>query len=180
MKKYIRDYLFLFSIAGIIIALDQLTKILVRTNLAYTRTWVPWEWLEPYARIVHWSNTGAAFGMGQNLSLLFTILPFIVVGMILYYYPQIPREDWPLRLALSLQCGGAIGNLIDRLTVGSVTDFISIASFPVFNIADASISSGVAVLIIGMWIQERRLRSTQTESEAHLEEAGNTPSEADI
>lgn len=164
MKKYVTDYLYLVLIAGIIIALDQWTKSLVRANLAYTSTWSPWEWLEPYARIVHWRNTGAAFGMFQDLSILFTILPFIVVGMIVYYFPQISRQDWPLRLALSMQCGGAIGNLIDRLNIGHVTDFISLGSFPVFNIADASISTGVVVLIIGMWIQEKRLKSTQPES----------------
>lgn len=159
MKKYIPDYLFLIAIAGVIIAADQWTKGLVRSNLPFTQTWSPWEWLEPYARIVHWRNTGAAFGMFQNLSTLFTILPFIVVALILYYLPQIPREDWPLRLALSMQCGGAIGNLIDRLTIGHVTDWFSIANFPVFNIADASISTGVVVLIIGMWIQERRAKA---------------------
>lgn len=159
LKKYISGYVYLFSIAGVIIALDQWTKEIVRSNLAFTQTWSPWEWLEPYARIVHWRNTGAAFGMFQNLSTLFTILPFIVVAMILYYLPQIPKEDWPLRLALSMQCGGAIGNLIDRLNIGHVTDFISVANFPVFNIADASISTGVAVLIIGMWMQEKRAKS---------------------
>jgi signal peptidase II len=179
LKKYLPDYLYLLVIAGVIIASDQWTKSLVRTNLAFTSTWVPWDWLAPYARIVHWRNTGAAFGMFQNLSTLFTILPFIVVAMILYYFAQIPRQDWPLRLALSMQCGGAIGNLIDRLTIGHVTDFVSVGNFPVFNIADASISTGVAVLIIGMWIQEKRLKTTQTESEFASDEISATPSIAD-
>jgi signal peptidase II len=52
--------------------------------------------------------------------------------------------------------GGAVGNLIDRLTVGHVTDFISVGTFPVFNIADSSITIGVLVLILGVWLQERR------------------------
>ncbi len=177
MKKYIHDYLYLFSIAGVIIALDQWTKWMVRSNLPFTRTWSPWEWLEPYARIVHWRNTGAAFGMFQNLSTLFTILPFIVVAMILYYLPQIPKEDWPLRLALSMQCGGAIGNLTDRLNVGHVTDFISVANFPVFNIADASISTGVVVLIIGMWIQERRAEPEPPEEITSAQSMAETQSE---
>ena len=179
LKKYLPDYLYLLVIAGIIIALDQWTKSLVRINLAFTERWVPWDWLAPYARIVHWKNTGAAFGMFQNLSTVFTILPFIVVGLILFYFPQIPRQDWPLRLALSMQCGGAIGNLIDRLRIGHVTDFVSVGNFPVFNVADASISTGVAVLIIGMWIQEKRLKATQTESDLDIEEIGSTPSIVD-
>jgi signal peptidase II len=57
---------------------------------------------------------------------------------------------------MGLQLGGALGNLIDRLTQGYVTDFISVGTFPVFNVADASISIGVAILILGMWIKERR------------------------
>jgi signal peptidase II len=56
---------------------------------------------------------------------------------------------------MSMQMGGAIGNLIDRLTVGRVTDFISIGNFPVFNVADSSISVGCVVLLLGVWWQER-------------------------
>ena len=174
MKNTVRDYIYLFSLAGTIIALDQWTKSIVRTQLAFGHSWVPWDWLEPYARIVYWHNSGAAFGLGQNLSLLFTILPFLVAGAIIFYYPQIPRSDWPLRVALGLQLGGAIGNLIDRLTIGFVTDFISIGRFPVFNVADSSISIGVAVLIIGMWIMERQQKSTQDLENARLSSSDPT------
>jgi signal peptidase II len=165
LKKYLRDYVSLLTLAGIVIALDQWTKYLVRTNLALAEKWAPWPWLEPYARIVHWSNTGAAFGMFQGLGGIFTILAIVVAALILYYYPQVPREDWPLRIAMGLQLGGAVGNLIDRLTQqGRVTDFISVGNFAVFNIADASISVGVAILVIGMWIKERQQeRQIQTE-----------------
>ena len=174
MKKYIRDYAFLFTLAGVIIALDQWTKEIVRTHLTSGELWSPWEWLTPYARIVHWHNTGAAFGLGQNLSLVFTLLAILVVGAIIFYFPQIPRQDWPLRIALGMQLGGAAGNLIDRLAQGYVTDFISVGTFPVFNVADSSISIGVAVLIIGMWISERRtnleIRPTEVESTLKPEE----------
>jgi signal peptidase II len=176
LKKYLSDYLFLFIIAGVVIALDQWTKSLVRANLAIGQIWVPWEWLAPYARIVHWKNSGAAFGMFQNLTTVFMILPFIVAGLIIYYFPQIPRQDWPLRTALSLQMGGALGNLIDRLARGGeVTDFISVGNFPVFNVADSSISIGVAVLIIGMWIQERRFKAIQAEAEGSPPETEISP-----
>jgi len=168
LKKTIRDYFFLFVLAGTIVALDQWTKTLVRTQLEFQQTWVPWDWLAPYARIVYWHNAGAAFGLGQNLSLVFTILPFLVAGAIIFYYPQIHRRDWPLRIALGMQLGGAIGNLIDRLTIGYVTDFISVGRFPVFNVADSSISVGVAVLIIGMWVMERQQKSNQEQISNHL------------
>jgi signal peptidase II len=155
LKKYIRDYLILFLLAGVIIALDQWTKYLVRETLPFQAIWSPWSWLTPYARIVHWKNTGAAFGIFQGFGNVFTILAIIVSIAILYYFPQVPRRDWTLRLAMGLQLGGAIGNLIDRLFFGSVTDFISVGNFAVFNIADASISIGVAILVLGMLVKER-------------------------
>ncbi|MEW5867786.1 MAG: signal peptidase II [Chloroflexota bacterium] len=162
MKKYLADYAWLFSIAGIVIFLDQWTKQLVRTNLMHSEIYRPDLWITQYARIVNWSNTGAAFGLFQNMNIVFTVLSFIVSAAIIYYFPQVSWHDWTLRLALSLQLGGAIGNLIDRLTQGYVTDFISIGAFPVFNVADSSISVGVAVLVLGMWLHEQR-EKTQPE-----------------
>jgi signal peptidase II len=156
LKKYIRDYAFLLSIATVIVLLDQWTKHLVETLIPFGGSWSPWPWLEPYARFVHWQNTGAAFGMFQNLSIVFTVLAFIVSIAILYYFPRVPRSEWLMRLALALQLGGAVGNLIDRLTQGTVTDFISVGGFAVFNIADACISVGTVLLIFAVWNNERK------------------------
>lgn len=157
LNRYWRDYAVLVLLAGLIIALDQWTKWLVRTNLPFQGTWLPaWlEWLGPYARIVHWSNSGAAFGTFQNGNTVFTILAIIVIGAILYYYPRVEAGDWTLRLAMGMQLGGATGNLIDRLLMQRVTDFIAVGNFPVFNVADASISVGVVVLLLGVWLKER-------------------------
>jgi signal peptidase II len=155
LKKTIQDYSFLLALAGLVVVLDQWTKSLVRANLTFQEIWSPWQWLTPYVRIVHWKNSGAAFGMLQDFSLVFTILAIIVSLVILYYFPQVPRQDWSLRLAMGLQLGGALGNLVDRLTQGFVTDFISVYNFPVFNVADASISVGVAILVLGVWLKER-------------------------
>ena len=157
MKKAVKNYWAIFVIAAVIVALDQWTKWLVRTNIPAGESWLPdsLQWLSPYARIVHWYNRGAAFGMFQQGNMVFTVLAFIVIAAIIYYYPQISSVDWPLRLAMSMQMGGAIGNLIDRLTIGHVTDFISVGKFPVFNIADSSISVGCVVLLLGVWWQER-------------------------
>lgn len=155
-SNYLRDYLTLFGIGGTIIIIDQITKILVRRNLAIGEWWSPWEWLEPYARIVNWKNTGAAFGILPNFGDFITILAIVVAIAIVYYFPRVPREDWTLRLAMGLEFGGAVGNLFDRLTIGWVTDFISIWRFPVFNIADLCITLGVIVLLLGVWSQERK------------------------
>ena len=157
MKSVIQRYWPIATIAALIVALDQWTKWLVRVNIPDGGVWLPESlgWLSPYARIVHWHNTGAAFGMFQNASMVFTVLAFIVIAAIIYYYPHVENSDWSLRLAMSMQLGGAIGNLIDRLTLGRVTDFISIGTFPVFNVADASISVGAVVLLLGVWLTER-------------------------
>lgn len=162
LKKYLKDYLILFLMSGFVIALDQWTKATVRQNIPLGGTWMPIEWLQPYARIVHWYNKGAAFGLFQNGSLIFASLAVVVILLIIYYFPQIPANDWTFRLALALQLAGASGNLLDRIMfAGKVTDFISIGNFAVFNIADASITIGVVVLLIGAWvreIQEKKLK----------------------
>ncbi len=152
-----RDYAILAGLGGLIVAVDQWTKWLVRTNLPFEGTWLPsWlDWLSPYARIVHWSNSGAAFGTFQNGNTVFSILAILVIAAILYYYPRVDPGDWTLRLAMALQLGGAAGNLVDRLVLQRVTDFIAVGNFPVFNVADASISVGVVVLLLGVWWHER-------------------------
>ncbi len=152
----LRDAMILLGCSGLILAFDQWTKYLVRTQLEVGDTWMPITWLAPYARVIHWNNTGAAFGLFPSASMIFTVVAALVSVAILYYFPRVPAAQWPLRAALILQFAGALGNLIDRLLVGTVTDFISLGTFPVFNVADASISVGVAVLVAGMWIEERR------------------------
>lgn len=161
LKRYLRDYGFLFGLAGVVIALDQWTKWLVRSNLEMGEIWMPWSALSPYARIVHWYNTGVALGMFQDQNPLFAALAMLVILGIIYYFPQIPAKDWPLRLALGMMAGGAAGNMIDRLTVGHVTDFLSVGNFPVFNVADSSITVGVVVLILGVWADDRRARQQE-------------------
>lgn len=164
MKRVFEKYGLLIVIAGAIVAFDQWTKWVVRTNLPLGATWLPesLEWLSPYARFVHWYNTGAAFGLFQNGSMVFAALAFIVIGAIIYYFPQVEEHDWTLRLAMSMQLGGASGNLIDRLLHdGRVTDFISVGAFPVFNVADASISVGTVILLLGVYAQERAAKREQ-------------------
>lgn len=172
MKKFLRDYIPLLLVSGLIVLLDQFTKSIVRQNLALQETWMPWTWLAPYARIVHWYNTGVAFGMFKNGNLIFSILATIVSVAILVVYPRIPRNEKILRIATMMMLAGAVGNLIDRLTVGHVTDFISVGSFAVFNVADMSITCGVAVLILGVWLQERRDRNKKDENEPKPSEDG--------
>jgi len=170
LKKFIKEYWLLFTIAGVIIIFDQITKAVVRANIPFGGRWMPLEWLAPYFRFVYWHNTGAAFGLFQQGGLIFGSLAVIISIFIIIYYPQIPKEEKLMRVALAMQMGGALGNLIDRVRFGPVTDFISIGEFPVFNIADSSISVGIAILILALWLAERREKQNDSDSQDILSE----------
>jgi signal peptidase II len=176
LKDNAKQYAFLFVLAGTIIALDQWTKYLVRTLIPRGQIWSPWEWLTPFARIVHWDNSGVAFGLFQGTGSIFLVLALVVGVVIIYYYPRVASNDWVLKVALAMQLGGALGNVIDRIFfAGRVTDFISIGDFPVFNVADSSISVGVCVLLLGVWLQERRAEKKNPDEAvvAAVEETAN-------
>jgi len=145
----------MFIIATINVVIDQITKVLVRRYLPLGEMWNPWEWMMPYARLIHINNTGAAFGMFKNGNPIFMTLAVIVSGAIIYYYPRVPANEKLIRFSLSLQLAGAVGNLIDRIIFGQVTDFVSVGNFAIFNVADSSITVGVAILLIAVWWQER-------------------------
>lgn len=168
MSKNFKTYLEMFTISGIIIVLDQFTKYLVRTNLQLRETWMPWEWLEPYARIIHWKNTGVAFGLFQGRGWLFTLLGLMVVLVILVFFRKTVESNLYWRLAIAAQLGGAIGNMIDRINprVGYVVDFIWIGNLPVFNLADTGIVIGAIILIIGTWTADEKDKRTLQDNAA--------------
>ena len=130
------------QLAAITLTLDQFTKYLVRELLAYRASFPDVGFL----RFTHTHNTGSAFGIlqGQNLPLIF--ISFIGIAVLLAIYFSQPRPGNLLRFSLGLMLGGAVGNLVDRLHQGWVTDFIDIGPWPVFNLADASIVTGLVVM----------------------------------
>jgi signal peptidase II len=149
LRRLKRDIPF-FVVAGSILALDQLTKSIVRNNLALGESWPSEDWL---VKITHVTNSGAAFGILQGQGAFLTITAFVAIGAIVFYYAFPPLEHGLLRIALGLQLGGAIGNLIDRLRFGEVTDMFHFPHYPAFNVADSSIVVGLvaigAFLILG-------------------------------
>lgn len=158
----LRDTLILLVGGGIVLGLDQIAKYWVRTRLAFGEVWEPVSSLAPYFRIVHWENTGAAFGMFPDGGLVFTVIAVVVSIAIVYYFPYVPAGHNLLRGALILQLGGALGNLVDRLLIGPVTDFLSFWQLPVFNFADAAITIGVALLLLSMWFEDQsELKATE-------------------
>ena len=173
--KWVNLFILLGS-AGLIIAFDQYTKWLVTKYIPFLESWLPPKLasLHPYFRFVHWHNSGAAFGLFQNGNLIFTILAIVASCFIIAFFPSIEKEEWGLRAAMVFQLGGALGNLIDRLRFGYVVDYISLGDFPVFNIADASISIGVAILLLDVLLtelRERRAGQTQPDPPARHSES---------
>ncbi len=135
----------LLQLAAIALALDQLTKFVVRQTLELHYSW-------PYTgffRFTHIHNTGSAFGLfqDQNLPLLFVSLVGVLV--LAYIYQTQERPSLLLRVSIALMLGGALGNLIDRIHQGHVTDFIDVGPWPVFNLADSAIVVG---LIMMAWL----------------------------
>ncbi|MDI9566967.1 MAG: signal peptidase II [Chloroflexota bacterium] len=174
MKKIIKSHGLLVAIAILIIALDQILKAIVRLNLNFGESWSPFSgYLKSFIRVVHWENYGAAFGLFQGGGVVFGLLAAVVSLVIIIFYSRIPHEHVLMRVALAMQMGGALGNLIDRIRFGPVTDFIAVGTFPVFNIADASITVGVALLLFALWYDERkekaRLRASETAQQDHSE-----------
>jgi signal peptidase II len=85
----------------------------------------------------------------------FIVIAVVVALTILLYYRYLPTGEWLVRLSLGLQLGGALGNLLDRLRYGHVVDFVDIGFWPIFNVADVSIVSGVAILAYCLWREDR-------------------------
>jgi signal peptidase II len=132
-----------FLVAAVVFALDQLTKAIVRDGLAVGESWPSDGWL---VKITHVTNTGAAFGILQDQGLFLTVTAVIAIGAIVFYYLFPPLEHGILRIAMGLLLGGAAGNLLDRIRLGHVTDFVDFPNYPQFNVADSSIVVGLIVI----------------------------------
>ncbi len=133
-----------FLTALLVVAADQLSKIWIRSNLA-TGESLP---ETGFFRLTHVQNTGAAFGLFQGQSFPLTIVALIgIVAILLVVFlfsRHFPFLDNRLaKPALALVLGGTVGNLVDRLNLGYVTDFIDIGIWPAFNIADSAITVGI-------------------------------------
>lgn len=136
MKKYPK----IFLLALGVIVLDQITKSLAKAALSKPVS------LLPFLELKFTTNTGAAFSLFQNYPDLLMWLSIIIIGLILYFLDKIVEEIDGIALGLVL--GGAIGNLIDRILFGRVSDFIAFSFWPTFNVADSCIFIGAAIVIL--------------------------------
>jgi len=165
-------WVLLVSAVALLLVVDQTTKWLVRENLALNESWAPIPALAKVFTITHVQNTGVAFGQLRGAGWLFMVVNLAVLIGILIYYPRIPAAQRALRLAAILILAGDLGNVIDRvrtmlllsresgslwtaLPYASVTDFMDFKIWPVWNVADLCLSSGIIVLGFLLLKQER-------------------------
>ena len=133
---------FLLQLAALVFLCDQFTKFLVRAFLPFRDSFP----VEGFFRLTHTHNTGSAFGLFQGHNFPLILVAIFGIGvLVLVYYSQRQRTNL-LRVSIALQIGGAFGNLIDRIRLGHVTDFLDVGPWPVFNIADSSIVVGLVIL----------------------------------
>jgi len=135
--------------ALVVLVADQVSKALVVGNLALgERVRV----IGDVVQIWHVQNRGAAFSLFQGGSLLFLLVSIVSIGLVAYFYRTFRTRAWPIHLVLGVILGGTLGNFIDRLRQGYVTDWLSVGigdlRWPTFNVADSSIVIGIGILVI--------------------------------
>ena len=149
-----KKYLCFVGVALLVVALDQVTKMLVLKRMPLFK---PIVIIPGFFNLIHVHNPGGAFGfLAQNGSAwrhwLFLIAVVFALIMILYFHHRTPKTHPYLALGLSLIFGGAIGNFIDRLRLGEVVDFLDFYllnhHYPTFNVADSAVTIGVGVFIL--------------------------------
>ena len=148
--------IYLFAVGGMIILLDQVSKLLI---LHFLPLFSAMEIIPGFFNLVHVRNTGAAFSILAGASSvwrqgLFVGLTIVVVGILLFAYGKLRPEDRWTRTAYALIIGGALGNLVDRVRLGEVVDFldcyVGAYHWPAFNLADSAISVGALMLVISV------------------------------
>jgi signal peptidase II len=166
----------------LVLALDQGSKALVVRYLPVHAAWAPIPALERFFTFTHVRNTGIAFGQFQGLGFVGSIAQVLVGIAIPVYYARQPDAPPTVGLAMGLVLGGALGNLIDRVRSSlvnfqasgdllasiqraSVTDFFDFKVWPVWNVADLSIVTGVCILIYFLWRAEREAATTAAADE---------------
>lgn len=152
-NRYWRIPLLVFVMINI---LDRLSKWWIETNLGPIEgTSMPV--LPPWLYLTYIHNTGVAFGMFQGIPHFFTVMNIVIsIGALYMYRTQMPHTPL-VQICVGGIVGGAIGNIVDRLRQGYVTDFVHVTWFPgIFNVADSAITVCVIVLAIATWRNEAR------------------------
>ncbi|HYI17043.1 MAG TPA: signal peptidase II [Thermomicrobiales bacterium] len=140
--------------------LDQLSKRIVLETIGPDGSRDAVEIIPGVLQFRFVRNTGSAFGMFQGNSDILKVLAIVAVVGLFVYYARTASRDWIISLALGLQLGGALGNIVDRFRHGYVVDFIDFPRFPTFNVADSAITVGVILLMYAMLFRDSQLHDT--------------------
>ena len=143
-----KKYIAVFSTALIIILIDQATKFLARANLQLGQA-IPV--ISNVFHLTYIQNTGAGFGILKAQTALLIFVSVGVIGIIFYNFDKIKNEEALLQVLAGFVLGGTIGNLIDRLAYGRITDFLDFRIWPIFNFADSFVTAGIIGLVIHLW-----------------------------
>lgn len=140
-------------VAALAIIGDQVTKHWVRGAFALGEAkFADWP-----VRLRYVENSGSAFGLFQNQTAVLIVASILAMSIMVWMFRQIGLSAMSLRLSLGLMLGGGVSNLVDRIRFGSVTDFIDLRVWPIFNVADSSVVIGIAVLIAFVLITGSRM-----------------------
>lgn len=148
-----------YGLALFAIILDQWTKWLIVKNMEIGERVSVWD---PWLGILSHRNRGAAWGMLEGQMWIFTIVTIAVIIGVLYYFHKEAQGKPLFQVGLMLLLGGAIGNFIDRLFRGEVVDFVDVLipvmdyHFPIFNVADAALTIAVVVLMIALFLEDKK------------------------
>ncbi|MFW6278729.1 MAG: signal peptidase II [Bacillota bacterium] len=137
-----------YLIAIIVILFDQWFKILIEQSFKYGQT-IPV--IENVFYLTYIRNTGAAFGIFQEHIYILIILSVCILALFLYFIVVNNFDSLLFKTASGLIIGGAVGNLIDRIRLGYVIDYLDFKIWPVFNLADMAVVIGGGLLIIVLW-----------------------------
>lgn len=151
----------LLTIGLLIAFFDQLTKWMVARSLYLHESHTLIPGLLSITRI---HNTGIAFGMFPHLPGVLTVVTVVSVLVVLYFYLTLENRNTWVTIGCGLILGGAVGNLIDRVRLGHVVDFIYFSFWPAFNVADSAVSVGVALLMIGFFLGEKEAKRNASDT----------------
>lgn len=144
-----RVWLLPLVIGGGIVGLDQLSKQWIVNRLGPVPLMDAIPLIGDRVQLIYSRNTGVAFSLLQGFPELLTILALLITAGVIYaYMTQLPRRNLAVQICIGLIVGGALGNLIDRIVLGYVIDFIQVGWWPVFNVADSAISVGAVLLVL--------------------------------
>jgi signal peptidase II len=149
------------AVATTVAVIDQLSKSVLASTIGSRHLASRVEVVDGWLALEYTENRGAAFGLFSGLAPIITGVSIaILAGLLFYFFRQVRPPFWQT-IATGAIAGGALGNLVDRVRLGHVIDFVSVGPWPNFNVADSAITIGVLVLVRGMTRQSQRLGAAQ-------------------